>query len=57
MNRLIGVFNIGIGAAGLYMVGVRHAEFALFPKPVGYAICVALIVYGVWILVRRRPAA
>ena len=57
MNRLIGVFNIGIGAAGLYMVGVRGAEFALFPRPIGYAICVALILYGVWILVRRSPGA
>jgi len=56
-NRVVGVFNILVGAAGLYMVGVKGAEFALFPKPVGYAICVILIVYGVYILVRKPRAA
>lgn len=55
-NKAIGVFNIVVGAAGLYMVGVRGAEFALFPRPVGYAICVVLIAYGIFILVRRRSA-
>ena len=56
-NKVIGVFNILVGAAGLYMVGVRGAEFALFPRPVGFGICVILIVYGVYILVRRPRAS
>jgi hypothetical protein len=56
-NKAIGVFNIIVGAAGLYMVGVKGAEFALFPRPVGYAICVILIVYGIYILVRRSRAS
>jgi hypothetical protein len=56
-NKAIGIFNIIVGCAGLYMVGVKGAEFALFPRPVGFGICIALILYGLYILVRRSKAS
>jgi hypothetical protein len=55
-SKVTGVFNILLGSFGIYMVGFRPGvEFALFPKPIGFAICGAMIIYGLYLLF-RRPA-
>lgn len=53
-GKVTGVFNILIGAAGIYMVSQKGAEFAVLPKPVGYAVCGILIVYGLYLLARKQ---
>ncbi len=53
-GKATGIFNILIGLGGLYMVSQKGAEFAVLPKPVGYGICGLLIVYGIYLLARKR---
>ena len=57
-GKVTGVFNILLGCFGIYMVGFRPGvEFALFPKPIGFAICGAMILYGIYLLARRQPGS